>query len=174
MRAEQDVLGQVEGVLREPRRVLRRMVQRCEVVVLVIDLRALDDLEPEPDEDVLHLAPDLRDEMQAPGRPRRVAGKRHVDPVLGEPAVQLGRLQLRGALREQLLQRHANLVGRLPHRPALVGRQLADRPERRRELGPPPEVAHTQLLELGGGVRITNRSLSLRAELVQVRHRGPS
>jgi hypothetical protein len=38
---------------------LGRVVQRREVVVLVIDLRALDDREAEPDEDVLHLAPDL-------------------------------------------------------------------------------------------------------------------
>ena len=90
-----------------------------EVVVLVLDLGALEDREAEPDEDVLHLAPDLRDQVEAAGRLRRVAGKRHVDAVLGEAPVELRCLELGGALREQLLERHPHLVGRLAHRPAL-------------------------------------------------------
>ena len=148
VRPQQDVLGEVEGVLRRPRGVLRRVVERGEVVVLVVDLGALDDRESEPDEDVLHLAPDLRDEVQAAAGLRRVAGERDVDAVLGEAAVELGRLELGGPLGEQALERHAHLVGRLADGPALLGRQLADRAERRRELGLAAEVAHTQLLEL--------------------------
>jgi hypothetical protein len=121
---------------------LRRVVQRGEVVVLVVDLRALENREPEPDEDVLHLPPDLRDEVQPPRRQRRVAGQRDVDPVLGQSAVELRRLELGGPLLEQPLERHPHLVRSLPDRPALLGRQLADRPERGRELRLPPQVTH--------------------------------
>jgi hypothetical protein len=102
-----------------------------EVVVLVVDLRALEHGEAEPDEDVLHLAPDLRDEVEPARRQRRVARERDVDPVLGEAPVELRCLELGGALREQLLERHPHLVGGLAHRPALVRRQLPDRAERR-------------------------------------------
>ena len=148
VRAQQHVLREVEGVLRRAGRVLGRVVERREVVVLVVDLRALEDGEAEPDEDVLHLAPDLRDQVEPAGRLRRVARERDVDPVLGEAAVELRCLELGRALREQLLERHPHLVGRLAHRPALLGRQLADRAERRGELRLAAEVAHAQLLEL--------------------------
>ena len=175
VRAQQHVLGQVEGVLRRPRRVLRRVVERGEVVVLVLDLRALEHREAEPDEDVLHLAPDLGDQVQAAGRLRRVARQRHVDAVLGQAAVELRGLELRGPLLEQLLERHAHLVGRLAHRPALLGRQLADRAQRRGQLGLAAEVAHPQLLELGRARRPRAMAASASApQLVQVSHRRPS
>ena len=41
-----------------------REVQRVEVVVRRLDLSAVDDAVAEAEEDVLHLAPDLRDQMQ--------------------------------------------------------------------------------------------------------------
>ena len=126
VRAQQHLIGEVEGVLRRPRRMLGRMVQRGEVVVLVLDLRALDDREAEPDEDVLHLAPDLRDQVKAAGRLRRVARQGHVDPVLGQAAVELRGLELGGALAEQLLERHPHLVRGLA-RPARAGPAAARR-----------------------------------------------
>ena len=114
--AQQHALGQVEGVLGQPRRVLGRMVERGEVVVVELDLGALEHREAEPHEDVLHPAPDLRDQVEVAHRERRVAGERHVDAVLGEPALKLRRAQLRVPGLDQPLERPAHLVGPLAHR----------------------------------------------------------
>ena len=132
VRAQQHLLGEVEGVLRQPRRVLGRVVERREVVVLVLDLGALDDREAEPDAHVLHAPADLRDQVQVADRHGRVAGQRHVHAVLDQAAVQLGGLELRGAPLQQRLERLAHLVGLLADRAALLGRQLADRAQRLR------------------------------------------
>jgi len=58
------------------------VIEGGEVVVLVLDLGALEDLEAQPDEDVLELAADLGDQVQVTGRERRVAGQRDVDSIL--------------------------------------------------------------------------------------------
>ena len=57
---------EVERVLHRAGRVRRRDVQCLEVVPVVLDLGPLGDPVPEPDEDVLELALDLRDEVQVP------------------------------------------------------------------------------------------------------------
>ena len=88
--------------------------------------------------------------MQVAGRQRRVARQRHVDPVLGQAAVELVGFELPRAPLEQHLERAAHLVGLLADGAALLGRQLADGAQRRGQLGLPAEVAHPQLLELGG------------------------
>ena len=46
----------------------RRHVERVEEVVRRLDLAALDDLVAHPEEDVLDLAPHLRDHVQASAR----------------------------------------------------------------------------------------------------------
>ena len=102
---------------------------------------------------------------------RRVAGQRHVDAVLGQAAVELGRLELRGALLEQRLERLAHLVGGLADRAALLGRQLADRAQRRGQLGlaargsgPAAPRARRR------GRRRAIAASASRAQLVQVSH----
>ena len=170
VRAQQHALGQVEGVLRQPRRVLGRVVERREVVVVVLDLGALEDREAEPDEDVLHAPADLRDEVQVAGRERRVTGQRHVDAVLREAPVELGRLELLGALGELALERLPDLVRLLPDRAALLRRQLADRAQRGGQLRLAAEQPDAQLLELGRGRGRGDRRLAVGAELDQVRH----
>ena len=86
-------IGDVEGVRRLARRVLRVVVEGVEVVVDELDLGALGDREPEPEEDVLDLAPGGGDQVQAPGRQRRVAGQGDVDRVGGQARVELAGLQ---------------------------------------------------------------------------------
>ena len=54
----------VDRVLHRAGRVCRRDVERLEVVPVVLDLGTLGDPVAEPDEDVLELAPDLRDEVE--------------------------------------------------------------------------------------------------------------
>ena len=69
-----------------------REVERVEVVARRLDLTAVDDRVPEPEEDVLELAPDLRDEVEMTASYRR-AGHRDVDALLGEAAVELCSLE---------------------------------------------------------------------------------
>ena len=150
--AQQHVLGEVEGVLREPRRVLGRVVERGEVVVLVLDLGALDDREAEPDADVLHAPPDLRDQVQVAdrqraGRPGRVTSTRSSARRRSSSA----RLELRGAP-----LRAAPRAPGAPRWPACRPARAAPAAARRSSAAPAvssdlrPEVAHPQLLELGG------------------------
>ena len=150
------------------------MVERSEVVVLVFDLGAFEHREPETNADILHPPPNLGDEMQVTGRLGRIAGQRHIQSVLAQALVQLGRLELGRAALEQALQRLAHAVGLLAHRPALLGRQLADRAQRGGQLGLAPEVAHAQLLELGGRTGRADGVLGLGLELLQLRHRRAS
>ena len=56
--------------------------QRVEVLPDGHDLGAVPDLVAHAEEDVLDLAPDLRQQVQPPARDRR-AGDRHVDPAVG-------------------------------------------------------------------------------------------
>ena len=60
VRAQHDVVGDVERVGAVARRVRRAVVERVEVVVDGLDLGALDDGEAEAEEDVLDLAPASR------------------------------------------------------------------------------------------------------------------
>src|SRR5688572_6816130 len=151
------------------------MVERREVVVVELDLRALGDLETEPEEDVLDLAPRLGDQVQPAGLARRVAGQRHVDAILGQTCVQLSVLELAGATADQLLELLPHGVRGLADPSALLRRQVTDRAQRRGELRLAPEVLDARVLELldrrsGGHVL-----LRLGADLVErVSHSRPS
>ena len=126
-----------------------RVVQRREVVVVVLDLGALGDLEAEPDEDVLDLAPRLGDQVQPAGGPRRVARQRHVDPVLGEAGVELRVLELADAARRSAPR--APAARRSPAWPTLPRSSGGRSPiERSAAVSSDlrPEVADADLLEV--------------------------
>ncbi len=78
LRPEHRLVVEEERLQRRARRMARREVERVEVVVRRLDLAAVDDRVPEPEEDVLDLAPDLRDEveMPAPDRASRASSRR--------------------------------------------------------------------------------------------------
>ena len=158
---------EVEGVGQHPRRVVGRVVQRGEVVVVELDLGALGHREAQAQEHVLDLAPGLGDQVQAPGAGRRIAGQRHVDGVAAQPVVQLRGLQRRRALGQQRLQRHLDLVAALAHRAALLGRQVLDRAQHGGQLGLAAQQAHAQLLQLGGRGGAGDGRLALGADLLQ-------
>ena len=108
VRAQDDVVGDVERVALQPRRVLRRVVERVEVVVDELGLRALDDAEAEADEDVLDLAPGGGDQVVAADRRDRAAGQRDVEHVGGQARLELGALErLAGAPRSRRRARAA-------------------------------------------------------------------
>ena len=110
------------------------MVERGEVVVVELDLGALGDVEAEAHEDVLHLAPRLGDQVQVAGRLRRVAGQRHVDRgPRPRRRVELGASSSPvRALRAAPRAPARTWLARLADRPALLGRQVADRRAGRR------------------------------------------
>ena len=100
---------------------LRRHVERFEVVVIVLELGPLDDQEPHAQEDGLDPLAQQRERM-AMAEQRRAARQRDVDRVAGRAA--------RRRLREPLGQRRVDvlfeLVGGLAERRALVGRRRRD------------------------------------------------
>ena len=59
----------------------RREVERVEVVTRRLDLAPVDDRVAEPEEDVLELAPDLRDEVEVAAQDR-LPRHGHVDAFL--------------------------------------------------------------------------------------------
>ena len=132
----------------------RGKVEAVEVVMGRLDLAAVDDLVTEAEEDVLHLAPDLRDQVQVPA-PRRLAGQRDVDPLLAQPPVELGALERLAAALECLLEA---LPERVQGHARLAVAHLA---ERLRQLCLPPQEADADLLDLVRGRRGGDRLESL-------------
>ena len=88
-----------------------REVERVEVVARGLDLAAVDDRVAEPEEDVLDLAADLRDEVEPAARDRRPR-HRHVDRLLAQAAVELGAPQLLLAAVDRRLEALAEGVQR--------------------------------------------------------------
>ena len=90
-----------------------------------------------------------------------------------EPPVELRRLELGGALaRAAPRAPRWTSFARLPDRAALVGGQLADRAQRRGQLGLAAEVAHAQLLELGALPAARDRASASRGSLWSGRRSG--
>src|SRR5438034_2483584 len=137
----------------------QRLVERVEVVPDGLDLAAVDDLVAEPEEDVLHLSPDLREWVQ---------------PAAAKPCPGQGDVQRLVERRELLaLQRGFALVERRLE-------PLADSVERHARLAVPyrtqgllqlalaPEVADADLVQLVGARRSGHRGLRLALEGLDV------
>jgi hypothetical protein len=110
--------------------------------------------------------------MQAPGELRRLARQGDVDAVGGQARVELARFELAGARLDEALERLAGLVGRPPHRAALLGRQLGHAAQEIGQLRLAAQVAHAQLLERGGRVGRRDRALGLGPQLVDALDHG--
>ena len=116
LRSEDCVVVQEERLQRRPGRMPGREVERVEVVARGLHLTAVDHRVPHPQEDVLELAPDLRDEVEVTA-PHTRAGHCDVDALLGEAAVELRSVQ-RGLSRvdrslellPQRIERHPRLA----------------------------------------------------------------
>ena len=68
VRAQQAAVAEIEGVVHRARRMVRREVQRLEVVPVVLDLRAVGELVAQPGEDVGDALERAPDRMQAAAR----------------------------------------------------------------------------------------------------------
>ncbi len=139
----------------------RRHVQRVEQVVRRLDLAALDDLVAHAEEDVLDLAPHLRDQVQA-AAPLRLARQRDVELLLPERPVELGALEGRLPLGDCLLD---PLARRVQGHPGLAA---ANRAKRLLQLALSSQVTDARLVQLLGGVRAGDGVERLADELVSV------
>ena len=121
MRPEEHVVAarsDEERVLRVTRRMVRREVERGEVVLVVLDLGALGHPEAHRDEDVDDLLLDPAEGVDVTVR-ALAPGQRDVDAVLGERAAELLGGEHRALLGERLDDRVLHLVGERSHHGAL-------------------------------------------------------
>ena len=158
MRAQQDVrlagdggllageVADVERVRQAARGVVRRRVERGEVVVVQLDFRAFRDVIAEADEDVGDLAHHLVDEVDVTRR-APASRQRHVDRLRGDPRLQGGRAEDPAPLVQRRFERGSDLVRDLAHRWPLLCRQPAEAAEDRRERALLAEVRHAHGLE---------------------------
>ena len=101
MRAQQHPLAihlviEVEGVVHGTRRMIGRHVQRREIVEVVLDFRALRDLEADFAEQPLDAQSRARDRMQA-AVAFAATVERHIHPVGLQPGLDVGRIEHRTA-----------------------------------------------------------------------------
>ena len=167
----EDVVGRldVERVAHQPRGMGGGEVERVEVVVHALDLGAFGDAVAEPEEHVLDLPAGARDQVQAADRRQRVGGQRHVDPVLREARVELGRRQGLLPACELRLELLTGLVRGFADGPALLLGQLGDTAQEVGQLGLAAEEAHPhvlQLLRARGGLDLGQRGDSQRVDSV--------
>jgi uncharacterized heparinase superfamily protein len=122
VRAQQAAVAEVEGVVHGARRMVRREVQRLEVVPVVLDLRPFRQLVAQPAEDAGDALQGAGDRMQA-GAVAVAARQGDVDGFGGQACIQCRVFQQRLALAQRAGQRVAGLVDRFTGGLALVGRQ---------------------------------------------------
>ena len=121
-----DVVVDIEGILRVARGMVLGQVQQLEVVVIVLDLRPFDHLVAHADEDIASFY-SARYSSDA-ASPRRRSGPGRVTSIASRCEALL--LFLRPSARpraliQRLLQRRARFVDQLAHPRALLGGQLA-------------------------------------------------
>ena len=119
---------QIKRVLHVTRGVVRRHVERFEVVIVVFHLRALEDLEPHGPEDRLDLLAD-QGEGVTPSE-RRLASRQGDVHAPGRPGRRLQRLP---PVRERLLDRAFQRVGGLAERGSVRGGCAGHRLHQRRQ-----------------------------------------
>ena len=141
----------VERVLRHPRRVAGRVVERGEVVVVELDLGPLHHPVAEADEDVLDLALGAHEQVLRRARRRRGARHRDVDRAGGQRALELRAPRARPRVRRARPRAPCARRSRSePTGAALGGPEVGDPAQDRGQLRLAAQVADPQLLELAG------------------------
>ncbi len=125
LRPQQILRRQIEGILHIPGRMIHGRIQRREVIIIILDLRSLEDLKSHPGKNIHHLVAHLCNGMKL-AAPDLLAGNRHVDllPLITPGQLRCPRLlfHLRETLQHPVLERvHALaelrllLLGDAPH-----------------------------------------------------------
>jgi hypothetical protein len=152
--AQQAAIAEVERVVHRARRVVRREVERFEVVPVVLDFRTIGQVVAQAREDVghaLHGAADRVDAAAAGVAP----GQGDVDRFACQARIELRVLERRLARRQGLPHGVAHAVDRLAGGLALLRRQRTERLELRGDAAALTQQRHAQRLErVGGGCRL--------------------
>ncbi len=167
LRAQQDVVGDIERVLRVARRVVLRHVQGLEVVVVVLHLRPLDNAEPHADENPLDFPQFGAQRVAVAELPAR-AGQGHVDFLPLQPARGLRLLKLLRARRKFGFDVRADFVGQLAHGRSLLGGKAAHPLQNGGQLPLFAEVADPQLLQAPAVLRPAQFALRRLADCLQL------
>ena len=125
---------------------VRRRVERVEIVVDVFDLRTFRDDEPHPAEDRHALVGQHRDRVLVPSLPTP-SRQRQVDRVA---TAGTGRLQPGSGIFDQLLNLSATGIERTAGLTPLLRRNLPHLPGERRKKSVAPEIVDPQLLDRRG------------------------
>jgi hypothetical protein len=167
MGAQQPIAPQIKGVLHVPGGVMLRDVQGAEVVVVGFDLGSFRHPVAEAGKDVDDLL-DRADQRVALAGGAIAAGGGHIQPFPLQPLVQGALLHRFKALIQQRLHQFLEPVGPLTHQGPLLPRQLAHRPEHRRQTSFLAQQAHPQILELGGRHRLMDGCRGLILEGIEL------
>src|SRR5918999_6349752 len=139
---------------------LRRGVQRVEVVKGQLCLRSLRDSIAHADEDVDELPRRLREGMQGADR-RRVAWKGDVDALSLTSPLELTLLEHPPLRLDRGRERRLDLVGDAAHGPAILFRKVAETRSRLGERSPSSEDPDPCLLQAGKIGRLVDTGHSL-------------
>src|SRR5581483_5894893 len=145
--------------------------ERGEVVEIVLDLRAVGDLEADRAEQPLHALERARRRVQSAAT-EAASGQRHVERLLGEARIELRARDRLAPLGERPLY---PVFGGVDARPGLAARLRLELAEALQRLGEDPalaEVARLDALELGGVGRGTELRDRFGNDWVEVGHRG--
>ena len=153
--AQHDVVIHVERILRIAGGMVLGQVQKLEVVVVILHLRALHHLVAHAHEDVHHLRKRDVHRVQRAGAASG-AGQGHVDGLrLQARGLFLGG-QLPGALLQFFLQRGAHVVHQLAHLRPLLRRQLAHAAQKAGQFALLAQHGHADLLQRGAGLGLVD------------------
>src|SRR5690606_15365097 len=147
MRAQQPPVRKIERVVHCPCGMIRRDIQRFEVVPVVFDLGAFGDLEPGASEDLFDPAAHARDRVQ-PADPLPPAWERDIHRIARELLRQGLLFEFRTLVLDRAEQLVLCFIDPCAGRTACFGIHAAERLEQRGDLALLTEQADTHLLEL--------------------------
>ncbi len=169
MRAQQAAIAEVEGVVHGARRVVRREVQRLEVVPVVFDFRAFGQLVTQAAEDLGDALQGARYRVQATAL-AMTARQGDIDAFSGQACVQRSVFQQRLALSQGRGHRITRDVDRLTRRLALVGRQGAKLLEVGGDAAALAQQRNTQVFQRFRALRRSHIGQRLRGQGLDVTH----
>ena len=151
VRAQQPVGVEIKGIVHRPRRVVRRDIERLEIVVVVLDLRSVGEFETHAREQRFKPLERARDRMQS-ARAHAPPRQRDVDFFGRNLARARLRLQRRAPFRQRAGECLLGIVDQLADGRTLFGRQAAQVLELFREHAFLAQVMHAQCFH-GAGIR---------------------
>ena len=164
LRTKQDIVSDIEGILLVSRRVALRDVQLLEVVLVVLDLRTLDDLIAHADEDTLDLLEGLRVRMRVTIL-HLLRRQRHIDRLGRHLRLTCLLLKLRHMLLKLLLDLLAKCIDQLTELRLLLCAQILHGLQQRGDLTLLTKETNTHIIQC---IRVLRFADTLLRKLLQL------